>query len=320
VTVRVGVDESVDSQFLNGFSDQVRIVRIPETPAQNFEIDFWVAAMPPRILRKQWPYLKGVKVIQAPWAGVDTLLHLFPPEVTLCDAKGVHDIPTAEWTITAILAVQKCLPFFMGMQIQGRWAQGQQANQSDAIVPTKIKNPPAPVRDLSGSVVLIIGYGAIGRAIETRLKPFGVTVLRIARHQREGVHDIGKLDDFLGQADIVVLTAPLTSETKGMIDAKRLAKLKTGALLVNASRGQLVDTNALLHALCEHRLRAALDVTDPEPLPADHPLWKAPNLLITPHIAGDSDRFMTRAFKLVREQVDRFTRGEELLNIVSGEY
>lgn len=315
--VRLGVDESIDESLLRGFSSDVKLVRIPEAPDRDYQIDFWVAAMPPRTLREQWPHLKGVKVIQAPWAGVDTLLNLFPRDVVLCDARGVHDIPTAEWAVTAISAMQKCIPFFHTMQIQGHWAKGQQAKSNRSCRP---HDPPAPVRDVADAVILIVGYGSIGQAIEARLTPFGAKFLRVARNRREGVAAITELDDLLGCADIVVLTAPLTSETIGLMDARRLARMKAGALLVNAARGRLVDTTALSQALQEQRIRAALDVTDPEPLPPEHPLWKAPNLLLTPHIAGDSDQFMTRAFKLVREQANRFAAGEPLLNVVSGEY
>ena len=164
--VRVGVDESIDESVLEGFPADVHLVRIPEDPVEDIPIDFWIAAMPPRILRRQWPHLKGVKVIQVPWAGVDTLLGLFPREITLCDARGVHDIPTAEWAVAAIFAMQKCLPFFIGLQSKGVWAFGQQAQQIDHTLPTKIKNPPAPIRDVPDTTVLIVGYGSIGQAIE----------------------------------------------------------------------------------------------------------------------------------------------------------
>jgi phosphoglycerate dehydrogenase-like enzyme len=323
--IRVGVDASIDEAVLADFTKEVQLVRIPEEPQEDIEIDFWVAAMPPKILRRQWPHLKGVKVIQAPWAGVDLLLKLFPPEVTLCDARGVHDIPTAEWTLAAILAMEKFLPFFIELQRQGKWAAGQQAQQIDApshvkSLPTKIKDPPAPINDVADSTVLIVGYGSIGQAVEARLAPFGARFLRVARSARDGVVPVSQLDVLLGQADIVVLTMPLTSETRHLMDAKRLANMKPGALLVNAARGPLVDTEALLRALQEKRIRAAVDVTDPEPLPSEHSLWGAPNLLITPHIAGDSAKFMKRAFKLASEQAERYARGEPLRNVVTGEY
>jgi phosphoglycerate dehydrogenase-like enzyme len=325
--LRAGVDASIDDAFLEDFTKEVQLVRIPEEPEGQSEVDFWFAAMPPRILRRQWPHLKGVRVVQAPWAGVDTLLKIFPPEVTLCDARGVHEIPTSEWVVAVILAMEKFLPLFIDMQRQGKWATGQQGNQIDGPVPAPakvpppaIKNPPAPIRDVAGSTVLIVGYGSIGQAIEARLTPFGAKFLRVARSAREGVSPVSMLDDLLGKADVVVLTVPLTSETRHMIDSRRLAKMKAGALLVNASRGAIVETDALLRALSEKRIRAALDVTDPEPLPPHHPLWWAPNLLITPHVAGDSASFMKRALKLASEQAERFSRGEPLLNVVNGEY
>jgi phosphoglycerate dehydrogenase-like enzyme len=318
--VRVGVDTSVDEALLAGFGGEVQFIRIPEDPEGEIEIDFWVPALPPRIVQRQWQHLKGVRVIQAPWAGVDTLVKLFPPGVTLCDGRGVHDIPTAEWAVTAILAMQKCLPFFADQQRQGKWALGQQSQQIDHPLPTKIKNPPAPMKDVADATVLIVGYGSIGRAVEARLSPFGVKFLRVGRTAHQGVEPVSNLDQLLAHADVVVLTIPLTSETRRLIDGKRLAKMKQGALLVNASRGAIVETEALLQSLNGGRIRAALDVTDPEPLPDGHPLWKAPNLLITPHVAGDSERFMERAFKLIHEQVDRFARGEPLINVVTGEY
>ena len=259
-------------------------------------------------------------MIQAPWAGVDTLLGIFPPEVTLCDARGVHEIPTTEWTVTAILAMQKNMPFFVDRQREGKWTLGQQSNQIDRLLPTKIKNPAATMREVADALVLIVGYGSIGRGIEARLSPFGAKFVRIGRTAHEGVEPVSTLNQVLPSADIVVLTLPLTSETRHLFDATLLARMKPGALLVNASRGPVVETEALVQALDERRIRAALDVTDPEPLPEGHPLWKAPNLLITPHVAGDSDRFMARAFRLIREQVGRFVRGEALINIVKGEY
>jgi phosphoglycerate dehydrogenase-like enzyme len=173
---------------------------------------------------------------------------------------------------------------------------------------------------VAGCTALIVGYGAIGQAVETRLAAFGVKFLRVARTARDGVASIGELNALLPLADFVILTAPLTSETRHLMNAERIAKMKAGALLVNAARGPLVETEALLDALCENRIRAALDVVDPEPLPKDHLLWTAPNLFLTPHIAGDSDHFMERAFRLISEQAERFARGEPLRNVVKGEY
>ena len=318
--VRVGVNDSVDKVLLKDFTREVQLVWIPEKPEGEIEVDFWIPLSHPKMVPDQWPHLKGVRVVQAPWAGVDLLRHVFPPEVILCDARGVHDIPTAEWAVAAVLAMQKYLPFYVEVQQQGDWTQRWQAGEIYHLSHDKEGGPPALVDEVADYTVLIVGYGSIGQAIEARLAPFGPKFLRVARNAREGVEPVSKLDELLGRADIVVLIIPLTSETRHLMDAKRLAKMKPGALLVNAARGAIVDTDALLQALNEKRIRAAIDVTDPEPLPLGHPLWKAPNLLITPHVAGDSAKFMKRVLTLASAQAARFARGEPLLNVVTGEY
>jgi phosphoglycerate dehydrogenase-like enzyme len=318
--VRVGVDAAVDDTVLKHFTQEAQLVRIAKEPESEVEVDFWIPLLSPKIVQAQWQHLKCVRVVQAPWAGIGPFLQMLPSGVVLCDAQGVHDIPTAEWTVSAILAMQRCLPFYVALQTQGKWGSGLQAQQIDLASDAKIENPPVPINEVAETTVLIVGYGSIGKAVESRLAPFGVKFLRVARTPREGVYAVAKLDELLNQADIVVITAPLTTETRHLFNAERLSKMKLQALLVNAGRGAIVDTEALLQALNENKIRAAIDVTDPEPLPAGHLLWKAPNLLITPHVAGDSDKFMGRVFKLASEQVERFARGEPLLNVVTGEY
>ena len=318
--VRVGVNEWVNESLLKNFTKEIKLVRIAEEPQGEIEVDFWIPLSHPNLVPGQWPHLKGVRVVQAPWAGVDLLRHVFPPEVVLCDARGVHDTPTAEWAVSAVLAMQKYLPFYAELQRQGDWNRRLQAKEIYRLSHGKEAGPPALVDEVADTTILIVGYGSIGRAIEARLAPFGPKFLRVARGPREGVEPVSKLDELLGKADIVILITPLTSETRHLFDAKRLAKLKPGALLVNAARGAIVDTDALLDALNEKKIRAAIDVTDPEPLPSGHPLWKAPNLLITPHVAGDSAKFMKRVLTMASEQVVRFVRGQPLLNVVSGEY
>ena len=150
--------------------------------------------------------------------------------------------------------------------------------------------------------MLIVGYGSIGAALERRLQPFGVEVIRVARSEREGIEPVQRLPTLVPQADIVVLLVPLSGETEGLFDARLLGAMRPGALLINAGRGRVVDQGALVEALGEGRLRAALDVTDPEPLPPSHPLWSAPNLLLTPHMAGDTPRRYRRSWQLVGEQ------------------
>jgi phosphoglycerate dehydrogenase-like enzyme len=318
--VRVGVNASVDKALLKDFTREVQLVWIPDEPQGEIELDFWLPLSHPSRVPDQWPHMKGVRVVQAPWAGVDLLRHVFPPEVILCDARGVHDIPTAEWAVAAVLAMQKYLPFYVQMQEHGDWTKRWQAREIYHLSHGKEGSSRALVDEVADYTVLIVGYGSIGQAIEARLTPFGPRFLRVARSARQGVEPVSKLDELLGLADIVILIIPLTSETRNLMDAKRLAKMKPGALLVNAARGAIVDPDALLQALNEKRIRAAIDVTDPEPLPLGHPLWSAPNLLITPHVAGDSAKFMKRLFILASAQAERFARGEPLLNVVTGEY
>lgn len=318
--VRVGVNASVDRALLKDFTREVELVWVPDEPQGKIEVDFWIPLSHPRHVPDQWPHMKGVRVVQAPWAGVDLLRNLFPPEVILCDARGVHDIPTAEWAVAAVLAMQKYLPFYVEMQQLGDWNKRWQAREIYHLSHSNEGGPPALVDEVADYTILIVGYGSIGQAIEARLAPFGPTFLRVARSAREGVEPVSRLDELLGLADIVVLIIPLTSETRHLMNAKRLAKMRPGALLVNAARGAIVDTDALVQALNEKRIRAAIDVTEPEPLPLGHPLWKAPNLLITPHVAGDSAKFMKRLFTMASAQAERFVRGEPLLNVVTGEY
>jgi phosphoglycerate dehydrogenase-like enzyme len=319
--VRVGIENSIDSALLEGFSG-LELVRIPAAPVEDFAVDFWIASLTPATSRRQWPYLKGVKVAQGLWSGVDTLRPLVPPNVTLCNARGVHDAPTAEWAVTAVLAMQKYLPFYAELQRRADWSGKYKAEDIYLLSEGAVRdlNCPVLVDEICDKTVLIVGYGSIGHAVEARLAPFGCRFLRVARSARPGVSPVAVLDGLLARADIVILTAPLTPQTRGLMDALRIGQMKRGALLVNAGRGAVVDTDALIQALEVGRIRAALDVTDPEPLPPEHLLWRAPNLLITPHVATDTPRFMGRAFAFAAQQAQRFARGEQLLNIIHGDY
>ena len=242
-----------------------------------------------------------LRVIQTLSAGVDWLLPAVPPGVTLCDARGTRDGPVAEWVLGAILASLKHL---------GEARDSQRAHDWWWREPD----------ELAGKTVLILGHGSIGSAVERRLAIFEAEVIRVARHARPGVHAVDELASLLGLADIVVVLLPLTPATGGLLDRKMLGCMREGSLLVNAARGPIVDTEALLGLLQSGRIRAALDVTEPEPLPADHPLWDAPGLLITPHFAGDTRRAERRAFALVGEQVRRYVSGGPLVNVVEGDY
>jgi phosphoglycerate dehydrogenase-like enzyme len=313
--LRVGIQESIAPELLQDFTGEVELVRLADELEGNVAIDLWIAPINLKIARRQLPYLRRLQVVQSLMAGVDRLQQLLPPGVTLCDAQGVHDAPTAEWAVAVILAMQKHLPYYFSLQQQEDWAGRRQARELSAGL-----RSPDLTDELEVTTVLIVGYGSIGRAIESRLAPFGSPILRVARRAREGVEPVANLDKLLPQADIVVLITPLTPETIRLMDADRIARMKPGALLVNAARGPLVDTDALVQALNDGKIRAAIDVVDPEPLPPGHPLWKAPNLLITPHIAGASAQFLKRALKLASEQAQRLARGEPLLNVVESGY
>lgn len=274
-----------------------------EMPARLGRGEFVVAAYSRELMRRAMPRLDGLRVVQSLSAGVDWLIDFVPPGVTLCNASGVHDAPVSEWTLMAILAMQRDLPAQMKSQLGGTW-----------------RRPEVETDDLQGSTVLILGYGSIGRAVEARLAPFGVHTIRVARTPRDGVHALDDLPALLSRADVVVILLPLTGETRGLVDAHFLASMHDGALLVNAARGSIVDTAALLAEVEKGRLRAALDVTDPEPLPDGHALWSAPGVLITPHTAGSSRQFAARAWRFVAEQLSRYQRGEPLHNVVVNGY
>jgi phosphoglycerate dehydrogenase-like enzyme len=239
-----------------------------------------------------------LRVIQTTSAGVDWLIGRVPKHVMVCNARGVYDAPLAEWVVGAILAMQRGL-------VQSRDAQARR--EWDAIEPA----------ELSGRRVVILGLGSIGTAIADRLRPFGVELIGVGRTARNGVRGLADLDDVLPDAEILVNILPLTTGTTGLLDARRLALLPDGALVVNAGRGRTIETTALVAELRTGRIRAALDVTDPEPLPPDHPLWELSNVLITPHMAGDSPASTIRAFELAGDQVRRFAAGEALINEVA---
>jgi phosphoglycerate dehydrogenase-like enzyme len=318
--VRVGVDEMLSDVLLRDFPPEAEIVRVSRTPAGIVDVDFWILPFQKRNAAETFGHLRGVKVVQTMMAGVDWILPWIPPGVVLCDGRGIHDISTSEWVLTAILSSLKRFPTYRDMQTSQVW-QGQ-ASVSDGFLSEA--GPQVGVyrvlgEDLADKTVLIVGYGSIGAAIEARLKPFGAKVLRVARSARHEpeVSAVSELRRLIPEADIVVAILPLTDETRGLFGATELGLMKRGALLVNAARGPVVVTDALVAALQEHRIRAALDVTDPEPLPEGHPLWTAPNCLITPHVGGSTPDFIYRGFRFAAAQVRRFIAGETLENVVT---
>jgi phosphoglycerate dehydrogenase-like enzyme len=245
-----------------------------------------------------WDALPRLRLVQLMSAGAEKFVGRLPERVVLCNARGAHTPATAEWAVAATLAAQRGLPHFTRLQEAGRWEM-----RTD--------------HSLVGAKVLIVGAGDIGRTIGRMMAGFDVDLTWVARTAREGVHAFGDLPDLLPDADVVVLIVPVTPETTGMVDAAFLAAMKDDALLVNAARGVVVDTDALLAELTAGRLRAALDVTEPEPLPEGHPLWSAPNLLLTPHVAGAVPDTNARATAAVTAQLERVLAGQPLENVVS---
>ncbi len=285
--------------------------RLGPLPA-GVELDFYRAdgdALPGSIGEVAFyvlPYMKGaavlekaadmpkLRVVQTLTAGYEEFLPLLPAAATLCNAAGLHDASTAELAVALALASGRHLDRFARDQSAGAWR-------------------PAWGRSLADQHVLIIGYGHIGQAIERRLQGFEVaSITRVAQHGRPGppqVHPIDELHRLLPQAEVIFLIAPHTPQTEHLIGAGELELLPDQALLVNVARGKLVDTGALLAELSTGRIRAALDVTDPEPLPADHPLWRQPGVLISPHVGGASSAFFPRADRLIAAQLARFAAG-----------
>jgi phosphoglycerate dehydrogenase-like enzyme len=241
--------------------------------------------------------LPRLRLIQLLSAGAEKFVGRLPDGVLLCNARGAHTPATAEWAVTVTLAAQRGIPFFVREQDARRWSFGTHSS-------------------LVGARVLIVGAGDIGRAIGRMMAGFDAELTYVARSAREGVRSTAELPDLLPDADVVILIVPVTPETAGMVDAAFLAAMKDGALLVNAARGVVVDTAALLAELTSGRLRAALDVTDPEPLPDGHPLWSAPGLLLTPHVGGAVPETDDRAAATVTEQVARIVAGRPLANVV----
>mgnify|MGYP003288478994 CR=1 FL=1 len=261
------------------------------------------------------PYMKGeevldrvgqmsrLKVIQTLTAGVENFLPYVPDGVILCNAAGVHDASTAELAVALALASGRHLDHYARNQPSGTWEEFRLGIS------------------LADKRVLIIGYGQIGAAIERRLVGFEVaSVTRVARRARTEpveVHGTEDLLELLALADVAFLMAPHTPQTEGMISRRELAALPDGALLVNIARGKLVDMDALLAETSTGRIRAALDVTDPEPLPPEHPLWRTPGVLISPHVGGASTAFFPRADGLIAGQLGRFAAGKELENRIT---
>ncbi len=252
--------------------------------------------------------LEGLQVglVQGQSIGYDGVAEALPSGIPFANAASVHEASTAELAVGMMIAAQRQLPRFVRAQDRGEWA-------------------PVFTESLADRRVLLVGFGGVGTAIARRLAPFEVELTAVARTARteqvEGVgeiavHGLDELDALLPDAEIVVLSLPASDSTHHLFDGERIARMAKGALLVNVGRGPLIDTDALVDALSADAIRAASDVFEEEPLPSGHPLWSAPNLLITPHGGGASTAMNPRIARLIRRQIDRMLAGEPPVNIV----
>ena len=275
-----------------------------DEPASIAEMDLLVAPymVPAPAVLARVDEMVGLRAILVQLAGYDNFLPLLPPGVQLCNAAGVHDASTAELAVGLTLANNRHLDRYARLMESGTWGADTSVSLADRRV-------------------LILGYGHIGRAIAARLEPFEVSITRVASKARiedgHEVHGVDELHALLPQTDVLILITPLTPQTRHLIGGYELALLPDDALVVNMCRGPVVDTDALVAATASGRIRASLDVTDPEPLPPDHPLWRTPGVLISPHVGGQSSAFPPRTNKLIAAQLRRWAAGEPLANIVA---
>jgi phosphoglycerate dehydrogenase-like enzyme len=287
---------------LDGAAVEVVAPDSADLPASAAEVEFYVPPFfpePPALAAMA--AMPGLRVVQTLTAGFDKVRPYVPPGAVLCNARGAHDASTAEWVVGAAIAALRQFPYFATEQAAGRWSYQFTGT-------------------LAGTTVLIVGYGSIGQAVERRLAGFDVLLRRVARSARAGVSPTSELPGLLRDADVVILLVPVTEDTRGMVDAAFLARMKDGALLINAARGSLVVTADLVAEVSTGRLAAAMDVTDPEPLPPGHPLWTLPNVFITPHVGASTPYSMREANRLVRAQAERYLAGQPLANVITGEY
>jgi len=318
--LKVGYPAILAPELFNSFPADVELIPLPDTSEHYIAIDVWIPDPYSVKAVKLWPQLRGVKLILCMMAGTEWIPELVGPHVTICNAHGAHNISTAEWALSAILGVLKHFPFYLEMQREGLWKRRFESPERYATVTGDHRPlyPPVMLEELTGKKVLLVGHGAIGQEIERMLEPFRVELTRVARTARSvpEVHAVSELESLLPHAEIVILILPHTAQSDKLIGTRQLALLRQGALLVNAARGPIVDTDALVEALQAGRIRAALDVTDPEPLPVGHPLWSCPNLLLTPHVAGSTPQFAPRALQTAANELRRYIQGEPLQNAV----
>ena len=291
-----------DLRVPNGFETTVYDAQRDEVPGNAELVEFYVPSyMASKKVFEVIEHMPQLRFLHLLTAGVDSALPYCRPGLTLINAKGVHDSSTAELTLALALASLRGLDSFI-----------RAGNQTWDL---RRSRPSLFEKD-----VAIVGAGSIGNEIARIFSALGAKTSLISRSGQRGSVPLSEADDLLGRADIVILIVPLTQDTYHLGDAKFLSLLKDGALFINVARGEVVDTQALVNELTAGRIRAALDVTDPEPLPQDHPLFKLENCIITPHVGGATDSFIPKARQLLEENLERIAVGLEPLNIVQGNY
>jgi phosphoglycerate dehydrogenase-like enzyme len=290
------------AELLRDFPEEIELIPIPYPLNHDIDIDVWLPDPYATHAMRVWPHLHGVKIVLCLMAGTEWIPPLAGPHVTICNARGAHNISTAEWTVSAILATLKNFPLYLDIQHSGQWKRRTEAtSQYERLSGDKRPlYPPVLLEELTDKTVLLVGHGSIGKEIERMLEPFHVGLLRVARSARAGVHAVSELDGLLPSADVVVLILPLTEDSRGLMGSRQFSLMRQGALLVNAARGPIVQTDALVEALQSGKIRAALDVTDPEPLPE----------------AGSSPQFAPRSLHTAACELRRYMNGEPLHNVV----
>jgi phosphoglycerate dehydrogenase-like enzyme len=298
----VSVPDSRIRNLLENSFEQIEVIEWDMTgPAPVSQID--IVVPPYGWSRPEFSRLKGVKtrLVQSLSLGFDGVAEALPPGHVFANAASVHETSTAELALALILASQRRIPDFV---------REARTGELSSIFS----------QSLADRSVLILGYGGVGRAIESRLKPFEVSIMRVARTARNSecgpISSTESLTDLLPKAEIVVIAVPLTDETTHMVDDAFLARMPDHSLLVNIARGKIADTEALISHAKDGRLRLALDVVDPEPLPRDHPLLALDNVLVTPHVGGASSAMMPRVARLLNKQIERMSAGQAPLNVV----
>ncbi|MEY3890362.1 MAG: hypothetical protein RLY62_544 [Actinomycetota bacterium] len=259
-----------------------------------FYVPTYMGGRPALELTKKMPNLK---ILQMPNAGYDDAIEYVREGMTLCNGKSIHDDSTAELAVGLTIASLRGFPDFIRNQDKSAWVH--------------VKN-----QSINDKKIGIVGFGSIGKTIAKMLAGFAVEIVPFTQSGRDNTISITDLDQHLPTLDIVILILPLTAESKHLFNAKRLGLMKNGSLLVNVARGPIVETDALVKELNSGRITAALDVTDPEPLPSDHPLWQAKGVLISPHVGGNTSAFEKRAKKLIESQLQLLSEGKSLNNII----